>query len=81
MLQRPRHTYPVQVFWDADDDGFIAIAPDLPGCSAFGQTQEEAVRELQDAVDVWIEGAKAVGNPVPSPSPWRPLLDRRAGEP
>jgi len=74
MLQPPRHTYPVKVFWDADDGGFIAIAPDLPGCSAFGQTQEEAVRELQDAVDAWIEGAKTAGNPVPAPSPWHPAI-------
>ncbi len=61
--------YPAQVHWSDDDDGFIAIASDLPGCSAFGKTQERALVELQDAIAAWIEAAKAVGNVVPEPSP------------
>jgi antitoxin HicB len=61
--------YPAQVYWSDDDKGFIAIASDLPGCSAFGRTQERAIAELQDAIAAWIEAAKAVGNPVPEPSP------------
>ena len=55
--------YPAQVFWNEDDKGFIAVAPDLPGCSAFGQTQQEALHELQDAIQAWIEAAQAAGNP------------------
>jgi predicted RNase H-like HicB family nuclease len=60
--------YPAQVFWSAEDEGFIAIAPDLPGCSAFGDSQQEALAELQDAIAAWIEAAQSAGNPVPSPS-------------
>jgi len=60
--------YPAQVFWSDDDDGFIAIAPDLPGCSAFGESQAEALVELQDAIIAWIEAAHAAGNPVPHPT-------------
>ena len=60
--------YPAQVFWSDDDKGFIAIASDLPGCSAFGQTQQEALEELQDAIQAWIEAAHAAGNPIPKPS-------------
>ena len=60
--------YPAQVFWNEDDKGFIAVAPDLPGCSAFGQTQQEALHELQDAIQAWIEAAQAAGNLVPPPS-------------
>jgi predicted RNase H-like HicB family nuclease len=65
--------YPAQVFWSDDDEGFIAIAPDLPGCSAFGSTQYEALTELQTAVEAWIEATLAAGNPVPEPS--RPSSD------
>ena len=61
--------YPSEVFWSDEDEGFIAIAQDLPGCSAFGETQEEAIRELQDAITAWVAAAKAAGNPVPTPSP------------
>jgi predicted RNase H-like HicB family nuclease len=65
----PAETYPSQVFWDERDNGFIAIAPDLSGCSAFGETRAEALSELDAAVSAWIETAKAAGEPVPDPSP------------
>lgn len=29
----------LQLFWSGEDGGFIAVAPDLPGCSAFGETE------------------------------------------
>jgi predicted RNase H-like HicB family nuclease len=60
--------YPAQVFWSDEDGGFIAIAPDLPGCSSFGETQQEALSELQDAILAWIEAARTAGNPIPEPS-------------
>jgi predicted RNase H-like HicB family nuclease len=60
--------YPAHVYWSDDDGGYIAVAPDLPGCSAFGKTQERALAELQDAITGWVEAAKAVGNPIPGPS-------------
>jgi len=61
--------YSVQVFWSDEDAGFIAAVPDLPGCSAFGETQHEALSEAQDAVAVWVEAMTAVGNPILAPSP------------
>jgi predicted RNase H-like HicB family nuclease len=61
--------YPAQVSWSNEDSGFIAIAPDLPGCSAFGETQQEALAELQDAIAAWIEAAQSAGNPIPEPKP------------
>ncbi|MGJ4907994.1 type II toxin-antitoxin system HicB family antitoxin [Bradyrhizobium sp. HKCCYLS2033] len=60
--------YPAQVFYSDEDEGFIAVAPDLPGCSAFGETQTEALTELQTAIEVWLDAAQKAGNPVPSPS-------------
>lgn len=63
--------YPAQVFYSDEDEGFIAIATDLPGCSAFGETQEEAVAELRDAIDAWQIAAKNAGNPIPEPSKQR----------
>ncbi|MGO9171101.1 MAG: type II toxin-antitoxin system HicB family antitoxin [Rhodomicrobium sp.] len=60
--------YPIQVFWSEEDAGFIAAVPDLPGCSAWGATQVEAVREVEDAIAAWIEAMKAAGNPIPQPS-------------
>jgi predicted RNase H-like HicB family nuclease len=60
--------YPARIFWSIDDQAFIAIAPDLRGCSAVGDTQAEALAELRDAIAAWCEAAKAAGNPIPEPS-------------
>lgn len=60
--------YPIEVFWSSEDDGFIAIAPDLPGTSAWGRTEAEAIKELHTVIDLWIKAARKAGNPVPSPS-------------
>jgi antitoxin HicB len=60
--------YPSEIFWSDEDEGFIAVARDLPGCSAFGATREEACAELRPAIMAWIEAAQSAGNPVPTPS-------------
>lgn len=61
-------TYPSQVYWDERDQGFIALAPDLPGCSAFGETKTKALKELEHAIEGWIESALSAAEPVPEPS-------------
>ena len=43
------------------------MVPDLPGCSAVGDTPEEAAREIGDAIEAWIEACRAAGDPVPEP--------------
>lgn len=50
-----------------DGGGFLASVPDLPGCMSDGETPEEAVRNVQDAIAAWIEEAAATGRPVPAP--------------
>lgn len=60
--------YPKQVFWSDEDEGFIAVAPDLPGCSAIGDTEADALTELESAIDAWIDAATKAGNKVPIPS-------------
>lgn len=60
--------YLIEVFWSDEDEGYIAIAPDLPGCSAYGDTAEEAVRELGDAQAAWLAACRTSGEPIPEPS-------------
>lgn len=62
------HRYAATVLWDDGDAGFVAVAPELPGCSAFGQTQGEALVELQDAIAAWIDAARTAGHIVPQPA-------------
>ena len=51
-----------------DGGGFLARAPDLPGCMSDGETPEEAAVNIQDAIAVWIEAARDLGHDIPKPS-------------
>ncbi|MGH2509202.1 MAG: type II toxin-antitoxin system HicB family antitoxin, partial [Ktedonobacteraceae bacterium] len=59
------------------DEGYIADIPDLKGCSAFGNTPEEALKELQLAKVAWIEAALAESIPVPTPR-YKPAIYQAA---
>ena len=65
--------YHINVFYSEDDEGYIADIPDLPQCSAFGATPEEALREVLQAKEAWLEAARARGKPIPEPR-YRPLI-------
>ena len=58
--------YPINIDYDAEDGDYIATVPDLPGCSAFGETPEEALQEVLKAKEAWIESARTNGKPIPS---------------
>jgi len=63
-----RLKYPVTIFYSEEDEGYIAIAPDLKGCSAFGETPQEALRELQTAIELWLSVAQQDSVPIPEPT-------------
>jgi len=50
-----------------DGGGFVAVAPELPGCRSDGETPEEALRNGYDAIACWIEAAQDMGREVPKP--------------
>ena len=65
--------YHINIFPSDEDGGYIADIPDLPHCSAFGESPEDALREVLQAKDAWLEAARAEGKPVPAPS-FRPAI-------
>ena len=60
--------YHINIFYSEEDDGYIADLPDLEACSAFGNTPEEALRQVSIARDAWLEAARVEGKPIPKPS-------------
>jgi predicted RNase H-like HicB family nuclease len=60
--------YSISIKWSDEDGGFIATVPELEGLSAFGETQEEAARELLEAGEAFIETMKKAGDALPEPS-------------
>jgi len=65
--------YHINIFPSDEDGGYIADIPDLPHCSAFGETPEEALAEVLRAREAWLAAAHAEGKPVPPPS-FRPAI-------
>lgn len=53
---------------EEEDGTWTVLVPDLPGCVAAGDSAIEALAEVGDAIDVWIETAEADGAPIPVPS-------------
>jgi predicted RNase H-like HicB family nuclease len=50
------------------ETSFGVYVPDLPGCVAVGETKEEALRLIQEAIEFHIEGMREDGQPIPEPS-------------
>ena len=59
--------YEIIIHWSQEDQLFIAEVPELPGCMAHGDTPEEALANITDAADLWIDTAKEFGDPIPEP--------------
>lgn len=60
-----KSTYPVVIEYSPEDRGYVARVPALKYCTAFGESYEEAAREIQTAIEGWIMTAKEKGTPIP----------------
>lgn len=63
-----RYAVLIEPLSEDDGGGFLATVPDLPGCISDGETPEEAVIAVQDAILAWLESAAEMGRPIPEPS-------------
>lgn len=61
------YRYEIILHWSAEDAAFIAEVPELPGCMAHGDTQDEALHQAQQAMAAWVEVAQEIGRPIPEP--------------
>lgn len=65
--------YHINMFWSAEDESWVADIPDLRHCSAVGTTPQEALAEVLEAKQAWIESARQHGDPIPEPR-YRPAI-------
>ncbi len=65
--------YHINIFYSEEDAEYIADIPDLKYCSASGETQEEALKEVLIAKNLWLEVARDKGLPIPEPK-YRPAI-------
>lgn len=58
--------YKYTIVIEQDEDGmYIASCPSLPGCYTQGETYEEAIQNIKDAIKLHIEARKKIGEPIP----------------
>ncbi len=57
------HKYEVIIYWSNEDGAFVAEVPELPGCSAHGDTQQAALEQIGQAMDLWLETAREEEGP------------------
>ncbi len=62
------YRYAIEIFYSEEDEGYIAVVPELPGCSAFGDMEEDALKEIKIAIDLWLETAEKDGREIPEPA-------------
>ena len=48
------YKYAIEIFYSEVDEGYIATVPELTGCSAFGNTEEESLEEVKIAMELWL---------------------------
>lgn len=56
------------VIIETGKNSYGAYVPDLPGCAVVGETREEAIRLIREAIEFHIQGLREDGSPVPAPA-------------
>jgi predicted RNase H-like HicB family nuclease len=68
------YKYEIIIYWSNEDQAFIAEVPELAGCMAHGQTQEAALKNVNEAIQLWVDTAQEFNDPVPEPKGERLML-------
>lgn len=61
--------YIYRVVVEPDEDRYYAEIPTLPGCYSWGYSYEEALRNIKEALELWLEVKKEAGEPIPTDDP------------
>lgn len=59
--------YEVIIYWSAEDAAYVAEVPELAGCTAHGGSRTEALKNAEDAIDLWLDTAREFGDVIPVP--------------
>jgi antitoxin HicB len=67
MTNDPEYPVVLRPLAPEDGGGWIALVPDLPGCMSDGESADEALHNVRDAIEEWKDAAARLGRPVPAP--------------
>ena len=54
------------ILYPGEDGYFVAECPSLPGCISQGKTREEAIENIREAIQLYIEVLQEKGQPIPA---------------
>ena len=63
--------YETIIYWSREDQSYIAEVPELPSCMAHGDSYESALKNVKDAIQLWIDTAIEFGDTIPEPKEHR----------
>ena len=67
-IMKTSNKYSFKIYHSEEDEGYIAECPEFPGLSAFGETADEAIREAEIAMELFIETYSEENKPLPKPN-------------
>ncbi len=59
--------YEIILYWSEDDQAYVAEVPELPGCMADGPTAKDALHNVEQIIQEWLETARELDRPIPQP--------------
>lgn len=59
--------YEIIIYWSDDDERYIAEVPELPGCTADGESYAEVLKNVEVIISEWLETAQLEGCEIPVP--------------
>jgi len=62
------YKYVIEIVYSGADEGYIAAVPELAGCSAFGESEEDALEEIMTGIELWLQAAGTEGREIPQPA-------------
>ncbi len=60
--------YSMIIQWDNEDNIYVVSIPELK-VRTHGKTYEEAIKNAQEVIELWLEVARREGRPIPPPQP------------
>ena len=64
---RSMSKYEIILYWSEEDETYIAEVPELHWCMAHGKDCDDALSNIKEAIQLWIETAKKYGDSIPKP--------------
>jgi predicted RNase H-like HicB family nuclease len=75
LLEAEEALMKFRIIVEPDEDGvFVATVPSLPGCVSQGPTRDEALRNVREAIEGYVESLRERNEPIP-PSIHEEVID------